>query len=54
MLKYIVHFQAITAETVLLKFEKARTQLQESLRRVEGIVTEEIGCKVCHVKILSS
>ncbi|KAL5220692.1 hypothetical protein ABZP36_025405 [Zizania latifolia] len=39
-------YLAITAETVLLKFEKARTQLQESLRRVESIITEEIGCKI--------
>ncbi|KAL5227591.1 hypothetical protein ABZP36_015856 [Zizania latifolia] len=39
-------YLAITAETVLLKFEKSRTQLQESLRRVESIVTEEIGCKI--------
>uniref|UniRef100_A0A0E0CBN3 RING-type E3 ubiquitin transferase n=1 Tax=Oryza meridionalis TaxID=40149 RepID=A0A0E0CBN3_9ORYZ len=42
-------YLAITAETVLLKFEKARTQLQESLRRVEGIVTEEIGCKIVEI-----
>ena len=45
-----VHFQAITAETVLLKFEKSRSQLQESLRRVESIVTEDIGHKVCYDK----
>jgi hypothetical protein len=31
---------------VLLKFEKSRSQLQESLRRTESIVTEDIGCKV--------
>jgi hypothetical protein len=46
-----IHFQAITAETVLLKFEKSRTQLQDSLRRVESIVTEDIGQKVCCAKL---
>lgn len=45
-----IHFQAITAETVHLKFEKSRSQLQESLRRVESIVTEDIGHKVCCAK----
>ncbi|KAL6613998.1 hypothetical protein ACP70R_036268 [Stipagrostis hirtigluma subsp. patula] len=42
-------YLAITAETVLLKFEKARSQLQESLRRVESIVTEDIGCKIVEI-----
>ncbi|GJM92177.1 hypothetical protein PR202_ga08614 [Eleusine coracana subsp. coracana] len=42
-------YLAITAETVQLKFEKSRSQLQESLRRVESIVTEDIGCKIVEI-----
>ncbi|KAM0926065.1 hypothetical protein ACQ4PT_003894 [Festuca glaucescens] len=42
-------YLAITAETVLLKFEKSRTQLQDSLRRVESIVTEDIGHKIVEI-----
>ncbi|TVU36142.1 hypothetical protein EJB05_18059 [Eragrostis curvula] len=42
-------YLAITAETVHLKFEKARSQLQESLRRVESIVTEDISCKIVEI-----
>uniref|UniRef100_A0A804UHR6 RING-type E3 ubiquitin transferase n=1 Tax=Zea mays TaxID=4577 RepID=A0A804UHR6_MAIZE len=42
-------YLAITSETVLLKFEKSRSQLQESLRRIESIVTEDIGCKIVEI-----
>jgi hypothetical protein len=38
--------QAITGDSVLLKFEKARSALVDSLRRVEDIVPESIGCQV--------
>jgi len=38
--------QAITGDSILLKFEKARCALQESLRRVEDIVAQAIGCQV--------
>lgn len=46
-----------------MKFEKARCALQESLRRVEDIVPQEIGCQViykcqtsnlCHLSCLWS
>ncbi|CAD6343447.1 unnamed protein product [Miscanthus lutarioriparius] len=42
-------YLAITSETVLLKFEKSRSQLQESLRRAGSIVTEDIGCKLVEI-----
>lgn len=38
--------QAITGDSVLLKFEKARCALMDSLRRVEDIVPQSIGCQV--------
>jgi len=38
--------QAITADSVLLKFEKAKSVLEDSLRRVEEIVPQSIGCQV--------
>lgn len=38
--------QAITGDSVLLKFEKARSALADSLRRVEDIVPQSIGCQV--------
>jgi len=38
--------QAITADSVLLKFEKAKSALEDSLRRVEEIVPLSIGCQV--------
>lgn len=39
--------QAITGESVVLKFEKVRCALEDSLRRVNDIVAQEIGCQVC-------
>ena len=38
--------QAITGDSVLLKFEKAKCALEDSLRRVEDIVPQSIGCQV--------
>ena len=38
--------QAITGDSVVLKFEKARCALGESLRRVKEIVPQDIGCQV--------
>lgn len=38
--------QAITGDSVLTKFEKARCALEDSLRRVEDIVPQSIGCQV--------
>ncbi|KAK9088376.1 hypothetical protein Scep_027458 [Stephania cephalantha] len=39
-------FIAITGDSIVLKFEKARSALEESLRRVEDIVPQAIGCQV--------
>ena len=38
--------QAITGDSVLLKFEKAKCALGDSLKRVEDIVPQSIGCQV--------
>lgn len=38
--------QAITGDSVLLKFDKARSALADSLRRVEDIVSQSVGCQV--------
>ncbi|KVI05784.1 Armadillo [Cynara cardunculus var. scolymus] len=37
--------QAITGDSVVLKFEKARSALEDGLRRVEDIVPQTIGCQ---------
>ncbi|XP_061360761.1 U-box domain-containing protein 45-like [Gastrolobium bilobum] len=39
-------YLAITGDSVLLKFEKAKGALEDSLRRVEDIVPQSIGCQV--------
>ncbi|KAL5188025.1 U-box domain-containing protein 6 [Glycine soja] len=39
-------YLAITGDSVLLKFEKAKCALEDSLRRVEDIVPQSIGCQV--------
>ncbi|CAJ1935653.1 unnamed protein product [Sphenostylis stenocarpa] len=39
-------YLAITADSVLLKFQKAKSALEDSLRRVEEIVPQSIGCQV--------
>lgn len=41
--------QAITGDSVLLKFEKARSALVDSLKRVEDIVPQSIGSQVVEV-----
>ena len=45
--------QAITGDSVLLKFERARCALVESLRRVDDIVPQSIGCQVIIIEALS-
>ncbi|KAG2706666.1 hypothetical protein I3760_05G114600 [Carya illinoinensis] len=39
-------YLAITGDSVLLKFEKARFALEDSLKRVDDIVPESIGCQI--------
>lgn len=39
-------YLAITGDSVLSKFEKARSALADSLRRVEDIVPQSIGCQI--------
>lgn len=39
-------YQAITGDSVVLKFEKARCALEDGLARVEDIVPQSIGCQV--------
>ncbi|PON82818.1 Beta-catenin [Trema orientale] len=39
-------YLAITGDSVLTKFEKARCALEDSLRRVEDIVPQSIGCQI--------
>lgn len=38
--------QAITGDSILLKFERAKGSLIESLRRVEDIVEQSMACQV--------
>ncbi|WOL02520.1 hypothetical protein Cni_G11239 [Canna indica] len=40
------YYKAITADSVLTKFENVRLSLEESLGRVEDIVLEAIGCQL--------
>ncbi|CAA7027577.1 unnamed protein product [Microthlaspi erraticum] len=42
-------FLAITGDDVLLKFEKAKTALIDSLKRVEDIVPSSIGSQIVEV-----
>ncbi|XP_015894384.1 U-box domain-containing protein 6 isoform X2 [Ziziphus jujuba] len=39
-------YLAITGDSVLSKFEKTRCALEDSLRRVEDIVPQSIGCQI--------
>ncbi|XP_074295748.1 U-box domain-containing protein 6-like [Silene latifolia] len=39
-------YLAITGDSIVLKFEKAKCALLDSLRRVEDIVPQSIGCQV--------
>lgn len=38
--------QAITGDSVVVKFEKALCFLEDSLRQVKDIVPKDIGCQV--------
>ena len=38
--------QAITGDSVVLKFEKAKCALEDGLLRVKDIVAQAIGCQV--------
>ncbi|CAN0896156.1 U-box domain-containing protein 45 [Linum grandiflorum] len=42
-------YLAITADSVLLKFERARSSLVDGLRRVEDIVPQSIGCQIVEI-----
>eukprot|EP00268_Persea_americana_P064331 TRINITY_DN8457_c0_g1_i2.p1 TRINITY_DN8457_c0_g1~~TRINITY_DN8457_c0_g1_i2.p1 ORF type:complete len:772 (+),score=169.73 TRINITY_DN8457_c0_g1_i2:306-2621(+) len=42
-------YLAITGDSILLKFEKARCNLEESLKRVEDIVPEAIGRQILEI-----
>lgn len=42
-------YLAITGDSVLMKFEKARSALQESLRRVEDIVPQAVACQILEI-----
>ncbi|XP_025682922.1 probable pre-mRNA-splicing factor ATP-dependent RNA helicase DEAH4 [Arachis hypogaea] len=41
----ILTMQAITADSILLKFERAKCSLKDGLKRVEDIVPQSIGCQ---------
>ncbi|KAK4780014.1 hypothetical protein SAY87_016120 [Trapa incisa] len=42
-------YLAITGDSVLQKFDKARSSLVDSLKRVEDIVPQSIGCQICEI-----
>ncbi|KAG6522625.1 U-box domain-containing protein 45-like [Zingiber officinale] len=42
-------YLAITGESIIVKFEKAKCALGESLRRVEEIVPEPINCQIIEI-----
>ncbi|CAN1152452.1 U-box domain-containing protein 6 [Linum perenne] len=42
-------YLAITGDSVLLKFERARSSLADGLRRVEDIVPQSIGCQILEI-----
>ncbi|KAL4570118.1 hypothetical protein LXL04_025769 [Taraxacum kok-saghyz] len=42
-------YLAITGDSVVLKFEKTRSALQDSLKRVEDIVPQTIGCQISDI-----
>ncbi|XP_015957989.1 U-box domain-containing protein 6 isoform X1 [Arachis duranensis] len=39
-------YLAITADSILLKFERAKCSLKDGLKRVEDIVPQSIGCQI--------
>ncbi|KAL7171706.1 hypothetical protein ACSBR2_036377 [Camellia fascicularis] len=42
-------YLAITGDSVVLKFEKARCSLEDGLRRVNDIVPQAIGCQISEI-----
>lgn len=42
-------YLAITGDSIVLKFDKARCALIDSLKRVEDIVPESIGCQISEI-----
>ncbi|KAJ0257916.1 U-box domain-containing protein 45 [Hirschfeldia incana] len=42
-------YLAITGDSVVLKFEKAKSSLVDSLRRVEGIVQQSLGSQILEI-----
>lgn len=42
-------YLAITGDSIVLKFEKARSALEDGLRRVEDIVPQTIGCQISDI-----
>ncbi|KAK4486079.1 hypothetical protein RD792_008746 [Penstemon davidsonii] len=42
-------YLAVTGDAVILKFEKARCALEDSLRRVEDIVLQTISCQIAEI-----
>ncbi|XP_020592384.1 U-box domain-containing protein 45-like isoform X1 [Phalaenopsis equestris] len=42
-------YLAITGDSILMKFEKARSSLLDSLTRVENIVPQNIGCQILEI-----
>nr|GEV15006.1 U-box domain-containing protein 45-like [Tanacetum cinerariifolium] len=42
-------YLAITGDSVVMKFEKARSALEDGLRRVEDIVPQTIGCQISNI-----
>lgn len=42
-------YLAITGDSIVLKFERARCALEDSLKRVEDIVPQSIGCQISDV-----
>ncbi|KAL8111646.1 U-box domain-containing protein 6-like isoform X2 [Apium graveolens] len=42
-------YLAITGDSVVLKFEKARCALEDGLKRVEDIVPRAIGCQIAEI-----
>nr|CAD1832240.1 unnamed protein product [Ananas comosus var. bracteatus] len=49
LFKILYFDSAITGDSILMKFEKTRCALLESLRRVEDIVTEDIFCQIMEI-----
>uniref|UniRef100_A0A5B7ASQ2 RING-type E3 ubiquitin transferase n=1 Tax=Davidia involucrata TaxID=16924 RepID=A0A5B7ASQ2_DAVIN len=42
-------YLAVTGDSIVLKFEKARRALEDSLRRVEDLVPQAIGCQISEI-----